>query len=134
MRVALHDADREHMAKKTFPNYALTKLSTHHKSLGDSVEWWQPLRRYDRVYSSKIFTYTAENPYLPPDAVKGGTGYDVHSRLPDEIDSAFPDYSIYPACDYPSATSPAAAPTGASGVSCPSRRGTSTHTGNGGSW
>ena len=44
---------------------------------------------------SKVFDFTPENPYLPPDTIKGGTGYDVHSRLPDEIESCYPDYSIY---------------------------------------
>lgn len=47
MRVALHDANREHMAQKTFPNYAPIKLAAHYKSLGNSVEWWQPLWRYE---------------------------------------------------------------------------------------
>lgn len=55
---------------------------------------------FDKVYSSKIFDFTPENPYLPPDAIKGGTGYDIHSVLPDEIEAMFPDYSIYPDCDY----------------------------------
>ena len=56
--------------------------------------------QFDRVYSSKIFDFTPENPYLPPDTIKGGTGYDIKSVLPDEIESMFPDYSIYPECDY----------------------------------
>jgi hypothetical protein len=56
--------------------------------------------RYDRVYSSKVFTFTPEDPYLPPDTIKGGTGYGLYEDLPPEIDSMFPDYSIYPNCDY----------------------------------
>lgn len=65
MRIGLHDSD-----DTGFPNLALMKISAWHKSRGDSVEWWSPLFEYDRVYSSKVFTFTPENPYLPPDKSK----------------------------------------------------------------
>ena len=101
MRIGLHDAEAEHFRrKKTFPNYALMKLSAWHKAQGDAVEWWEPLGHFDRVYSSKVFDFTPENPYLPPDTVKGGTGYGLFTELAPEIDAVFPDYSIYPSCDY----------------------------------
>ncbi len=100
MKIGLHDSEREYLKHKTFPNYALMKISAYHKSLGDTVEWWYPLREYDKVYSSKVFDFTPENPYLPPDTIKGGTGYDIHSALPDKIEKMYPDYSIYPECDY----------------------------------
>lgn len=95
MLIGLHDSD-----KTDFPNYALMKISAWHKAQGDSVEWWNPLMTYDRVYSSKVFTFTPENPYLPENTIKGGTGYGLYNELPQEIDSIFPDYSIYPSCDY----------------------------------
>lgn len=103
MRIGLHDAEREYLKHKTFPNYAIMKISAYHKARGDFVEWWNPLLSYDRVYSSKIFDFTPENPYLPPTAVRGGTGYPditLNQTLPPEIDEIFPDYSIYPQCDY----------------------------------
>lgn len=100
MKIALHDAEREHMPHKTFPNYALMKISAYHKSLGDTVEWWNPFDDYDLVYSSKVFDFTPENPYLPPNTIKGGTGYGIFKNLSPEIDSVFPDYKIYPDCDY----------------------------------
>ena len=101
MRVGLHDAEAEHFrGKKRFPNYALMKISAWHKAQGDTVEWWEPLGLFDRVYSSKVFDFTPENPYLPPDTVKGGTGYGLFTELAPEIDAVFPDYSIYPSCDY----------------------------------
>ena len=104
MTVGLHDAEKEHFnGSKTFPNYALMKISAWHKARGDTAEWWNPLYRYDRVYSSKVFDFTPENPYLPPSAIRGGTGYTdipINQTLPPEIDAAFPDYSIYPECDY----------------------------------
>ena len=95
MLIALHDSD-----KTDFPNYALMKISAWHKAQGDSVEWWNPLFTYDRVYSSKVFTFTPENPYLPEDTIKGGTGYGKYEELPPEIDGMFPDYSIYPNVNY----------------------------------
>lgn len=103
MIIGLHDAERDYFRHKTFPNYALMKISAWHKAAGDAVEWWNPLYRYDRVYSSKIFDFTPADPYLPEDTVRGGTGYrdiPLGTELPPEIDSMFPDYSIYPDCDY----------------------------------
>lgn len=90
MRVALHDAD-----KTDFPNLALMKISAFHKACEDLVEWFTPGVGYDRVYSSKVFTFTPEDPALPTDAVRGGTGYDISTTLPEHIEAAFPDYSLY---------------------------------------
>lgn len=103
MIIGLHDAEKDHFKGKTFPNYALMKISAWHKAQGDEVEWWNPLKRYDRVYSSKIFDFTPEDAYLPEDAIRGGTGYkdiQIDKELPGEIDDMFPDYSIYPECDF----------------------------------
>ncbi len=102
MKIGLHDADKENHSKRraVFPNYALMKISAYHKSLGDDVEWWNKDKTYDRVYSSKVFGFTPENPDLPPDTIRGGTGYGLFTELPPEIDEIFPDYSIYPDCDY----------------------------------
>lgn len=122
MLVGLHDAEFEHIKGKSFPNYALMKISAWHKQQGDTVEMFTPIdpnaaeqltlfplekypperkaNIYDVVYSSKVFDFTPENPYLPANTIKGGTGYDIKSHLPPEIDGMFPDYSIYPDCDY----------------------------------
>ena len=103
MKIGLHDAEKEYLKNKSYPNYALMKISAWHKAQGDAVEWWNPLYRYDRVYSSKVFDFTPATPYLPDDAVRGGTGYKdipIDKTLPSEIDNMFPDYSIYPECDY----------------------------------
>ena len=93
--IALHDSDHTN-----FPNYTLMKLAAYHKAQGDRVEWWIPMVDYDRVYSSKVFTFTAEEQMLPPDTIKGGTGYGNMDELPPEVDAMFPDYSIYPDCDH----------------------------------
>lgn len=103
MRIGLHDAEKEHFRHKTFPNYALMKLSAWHKAKGDDVSWWDPRHTYDRVYSSKVFDFTPENPCLPSNAIRGGSGYrdiPISQELPEEADLMFPDYSIYPECDY----------------------------------
>jgi hypothetical protein len=93
--IALHTPD-----KTNFPNLALMKISAWHKLRGDSVEWFQPLMRqyYDRVYSSKVFTFTPKDNYLPTSAFrsrKGGIGYNKTNSLPDYIEHIMPDYSLY---------------------------------------
>ena len=103
MQIGLHDAEMEHIKGKIFPNYALMKISAWHKAQGDNVEWWNPLKRYNHIFSSKVFDFTPENPYLPENTIRGGTGYadvPIWQQLRQEVDQLFPDYSIYPACDY----------------------------------
>jgi len=102
MIIGLHDAERDHMPGKSFPNLALMKISAFHKARGDAVEWWNAInnKAYGAVYSSKVFDFTPENPYLPENTIKGGTGYGQYNELPAEIDVFYPDYSIYPKCDY----------------------------------
>jgi len=90
MRIGLHDADRT-----SFPNLALMKLSAWHKDRGDEVVWWNPMEACDRVYSSKVFTNTPDDPYLPDDAIRGGTGYGMDAVLDDNIEHILPDYDLY---------------------------------------
>lgn len=90
MRIALHDNDAT-----GYPNLALMKLSAHHKARGDSVAWFDPLFTADKVYSSKVFTFSPSNGYLQKGAVLGGTGYGLRNTLPDEVEHTMPDYSLY---------------------------------------
>lgn len=91
MFVALHDAD-----KTNFPNLALMKLSAWHKAAGDEVKWFDAMFwPGDKVYSSKVFTFTPEDPYLPDHTEKGGTGYGITTTLPEEIEHHCPDYDLY---------------------------------------
>lgn len=82
-------------------NLALAKLSAWHKRQGDIVEWVESMYwDYDRVYQSKIFTFTPDTDRMfECEVVKGGTGYNLHTELPVEIDRLQPDYSIYPSID-----------------------------------
>lgn len=88
------------------PNYAIMKISTYHKRLGDDVDWYDPIFDMfdtDILYESKVFTFTPEYQYYPVNAkiVRGGTGFDLKTKLPEEIESIDElDYSLYPDCDY----------------------------------
>lgn len=95
MRIGLIDVDGHN-----YPNIALMKISAYHKQLGDEVEWWWGWSYYDIVYMSKVFdeTYSPDVPE-PVNAeaiIKGGTGYGLDNKLPDEVEHMCPDYSIYP--------------------------------------
>lgn len=99
-----------------FPNLPLMKLSAWHKQQGDTVEWYEPLIHgfpnppFDKVYMSKVFSFTQDYPYYvnADEVVKGGSGYCIslvdgkeefdkskHFDLPKEIEHIYPDYSIY---------------------------------------
>lgn len=85
--------------KTSFPNLALMKLSAYHKRNGDNVEWLNSFIHYDRVYISKVFDeiYSQySDPFMIADEiVRGGSGYSLNSKLPDEIEHIIPDYSLY---------------------------------------
>ena len=95
MHIGLIDVDSHN-----FPNLALMKISAWHKKRGDTVEWAFPLAKYDIVYQSKVFddTYSPDIEWIPQaeKIVKGGTGYGLDNKLPDEIEHIYPDYSLYP--------------------------------------
>ena len=106
MRIGLIDVD-----SKSFPNIALMKISAYHKQNGDSVEWYNTFgERYDRVYVSKVFSFTPDHDYCvnADEVVFGGTGYAIRlqdgkeifdkskdASLPFEIEHTYPDYSLY---------------------------------------
>ncbi len=90
-RIAIYDVD------SAIPNLALMKISAYHKQQGDSVEMYSPLFKpeYDKVYASKVFSFS-DGSLLDPDTMEiGGTGYDLKAGLPSEIEAMQPDYSIY---------------------------------------
>ena len=93
MKIGLVDVDSRH-----FPNFALMKLSAWHKAQGDAVEWWSGFTHYDRVYLSKVFTFTPDHDTVidADEIVTGGTGYKDYGTLPPAVEKIFPDYSIYP--------------------------------------
>lgn len=92
MKIGLIDVDGHN-----YPNLPLMKLSAWHKSKGDDVEILFPMFRYDKVYMSKVFDFTPDynTAIYADEIVAGGTGYNLTSALPDEVENIFPDYSIY---------------------------------------
>lgn len=98
MKIGLIDVDGHN-----FPNLALMKLSAYHKAKGDDVEWYsifEPM--YDVVYMAKVFTHTNDYNQVIQNSrqiIKGGTGYDLTSKLPQEAEKIVPDYSLYPSID-----------------------------------
>lgn len=78
-------------------NTALMQVSQYHKQQGDQVEFYSPLFEYDKVYVFSLFSFT-KKPVLKSNMVAGGTGFNVCSRLPEEIETCPLDYSIYPKC------------------------------------
>lgn len=111
MRIGLIDVDGHN-----FPNLPLMKISAWHKQQGDSVEWYEPLLHdypnepLDRVYMSKVFSFTPNYQYYvnAKEVIKGGSGYAItlvdgkeiydkskDSELSYEIENIYPDYSIY---------------------------------------
>lgn len=110
MRIGLIDVDSHN-----YPNLPLMKISAWHKSRGDQVEWYEPfagmVNEYDKVYMSKVFSFTPDYPYpiYAKEIERGGSGYCISlvdgkevfdetldHNLPEEIEHIYPDYSIYP--------------------------------------
>lgn len=98
MEVLLVDIDSK------IPNLALMKLSTYHKSKCHTVGL--KAKSPDIIYISAIFSknkHLAKGlEYIYPEAeiYYGGSGYDLSTKLPDEIEFLKPDYSLYPNSDY----------------------------------
>ena len=96
-----------------FPSLPMMKLSAYHKQRGDDVEIVDYFSHYDKVYASKVFSFTKD---IEDDCVvsadeiqRGGTGYCItvingkeifdkskDKPLPKEIEHIYPDYSLYP--------------------------------------
>ena len=112
MRVGLIDVDNWQKLDKCYPNIATMKLSSWHKAQGDDVSWYDPeAGEYDRVYMSKVFSFSPEYPYPihAAEIIRGGTGYCISlgddgkehfdkskdAHLPDEVEHSFPDYGLY---------------------------------------
>lgn len=89
MKIGIHDSD-----DTKYPNLVLMKLSAWHKKQGDTISFFTPLADFDKIYSSKVFTWS-KNYYLPNNVLKGGTGYKNYHGLPDYVEHICPDYSLY---------------------------------------
>src|SRR5271157_1367090 len=93
MRIGLIRVDGQN-----FPNLALMKISAWHKRQGDKVEFANIFDRYDRIYKSKVFTYTPDDcaSYITSEMVLGGSGYQDYAVCLDKaIEHILPDYSLF---------------------------------------
>jgi hypothetical protein len=88
-KVGLIDIDSK------LPNLALMKLSAYHKKKGDIVSFWNAFENYDLIYSSKIFSHSKFSYKTNVPVIKGGSGYSLQSKLINEIEHIYPDYSLY---------------------------------------
>ena len=82
-------------------NSAMMQVSHYYKSKGHDVQEYSPLYHdsYDEIYAFSLFDFTDKS-YVTSDMICGGTGFDISSRLPKEIEDCDLDYSIFPNCDY----------------------------------
>lgn len=101
MNIGLIDVD-----KTKFPNLALMKLSAWYKSRGDKTYLLTAddvlvggslFTQYDKLLAACVFT---ENRVVCEKLAAigvdvGGSGYDMSSALPDEVEHIYPDYSLY---------------------------------------
>lgn len=96
MRVGLIDFDSKQV------NLALMKLSAYHKTQGDTVIL-NPTSaaQVDKVYCSVLFSWNRDAALrlseIFPNIEFGGTGYDLTTVLPAEIETMRPDYDLYTA-------------------------------------
>lgn len=80
-------------------NTAMMQVSQYHKQRGDEVEIYSPIFHdtYDKIYAFSIFKFTDKS-MVRKDMICGGTGFDIYSKLPIEIENCDYDYSIFPNC------------------------------------
>lgn len=93
MRISLRNVDSK------IPNLALMKISAYHKDKDDIVDF--DLSNPDRMYTSIVFAKNkgqALNQRLGENCeyLFGGSGINLNSKLPDEIEYIKPDYDLYP--------------------------------------
>ena len=111
MKIGLIDVDGHN-----YPNLPLMKLSAWHKKQGDNVTWYIPTQHgfplppMDKVYMSKVFSFTPDYTYFvnANEIIKGGSGYciklvdgkeiyqkEYDTQLPYEVEHTYPDYELY---------------------------------------
>jgi len=95
-KIGLLDVDSHN-----FPNLPLMKLSTYHKKCGDDVKLYTHGNKYDKVFVSKVFTESVIPPDINADDIEiGGSGYNLSTKLPYDVEHSYPDYSLYPQYEY----------------------------------
>lgn len=92
MKIGLIDFDGK------IPNLALMKISTYFKSIGCEVIL-NEFDTADKVFCSVLFTWNKEKAAKLSmkyrDITFGGTGWDIKTSLPAEVERCKPDYTLY---------------------------------------
>ena len=93
MKIVVIDTDSK------MPNLALKKVEKYHKDRGDEVTWNFPLAcaTSDKIYVSCIFTWNKNKAKFYeqyPQAIIGGSGYNLKLKLPPEIEAVKPRINI----------------------------------------
>lgn len=95
MNIGLIDVDGHN-----FPNVALMKIASWFRNHGHNVEWANTITHYSVIFASKIFTFTKDferEQYHADQFILGGTGYDIKSLLPQDIETHTGlAYDLYP--------------------------------------
>jgi len=88
------------------PNLALMKLSRYFKEQGRTVILCRKeryIRGVDAVYASCVFSFSSSreraaslHQFYGGSLILGGSGVDIHKRLPGEIEKLPADYALYP--------------------------------------
>lgn len=87
------------------PNLALMKISAYRKRLGDDIGF-NNVDNPDIVFASVIFRKNKHVVdglqffYPESEIMIGGSGYDLSTKLPPEIENMKPDYDLYPDMEY----------------------------------
>lgn len=78
-----------------YKNIALEKVRMFYENEGEEVDEYWVLAHdlYDKVYCSSIFTFT-NKPFVTDDMICGGSGFDLKTVLPKEIDSMKPKINV----------------------------------------
>ncbi|KKL60058.1 hypothetical protein LCGC14_2209120 [marine sediment metagenome] len=76
-------------------NIALEKIHMYYQQRGESVVDYFPLEHhlYDKIYCSSLFDYTDKR-QIPDNVICGGTGFDLTTTLPYEIDAMKPKLNM----------------------------------------
>ena len=98
MKIGLIDVD----GHNSFPNFALMRIAGYYKDNGILCEIANKglfKSYYDEIYASKVFTFSKDIETIDYNAGvihRGGTGYDIKSRLPKEIEQSLKmDYVVH---------------------------------------
>jgi hypothetical protein len=92
MRIGLYNLEPK------INNTAMMQVSQYYKERGDHVEHYNHINNgYDLAYAFSLFDFTDKS-MVADKMICGGTGFDIESKLPKEIEACDLDYSIFPNC------------------------------------